>query len=94
MGYVRNFDEPHNTAVWVGATKKPGIGDYCVFKGEKGIKRVTNFQPLRIGVIRQTDMEKEILLKQLFPVAGRKKIASLESLRDLVRPEVKDLAEL
>ena len=41
MGYVRKFDELHRIAVWVGATKKPGIGDYCVFKGEKGMKRVT-----------------------------------------------------
>ena len=57
MGYVRKFDEPHKIAVWVGATKKPGIGDYCVFKGEKGMKRVTNFQPLRIGVKLQTEME-------------------------------------
>ena len=61
MGYVRKFDEPHKITVWVGAAKKSGIGNYYVFKGEKGIKRATNFQPLRIGVIQQTDMEKEIL---------------------------------
>ena len=71
MGYARKFDEPHKIAVWIGATKKSGI-----------------------GVIWQTDMKKEVLLKQPFPVAGGNKTASLESLRDLVRPEVKDLGEL
>ena len=94
IGYVRKFDEPHRIAVWVGATKKPGIKDYCVFKGERGMKRVTNFQPLCIGVIRQTEMEKEALLKQPFPVAGGTEIVSLESLRDLVQPEVDYLGEL
>lgn len=46
LGYVRKFDNPQKIVVWIGATTKPGIGDYCVVKGERGIKRITNFQPL------------------------------------------------
>ena len=94
MRYVRKFDESHKKTVWVGATKKPGIGDYCVFKGVKGMKQVTSFQPLRIGVIRQTDMEKEVLFNKPFPAAGRKEIRPLESLRNIAQPENEKLGEL
>ena len=58
------------------------------------MKRVSNFQPLRIGVKLKTEMETEELLKRTFPVAGGKEIASLESLRDIVRPETEKLGEL
>ena len=58
------------------------------------MKRVTNFQPLRIGMIWQTDIEKEKILKQPFSVAGGNEIAYIESLRDLVHPENEKLREL
>ena len=80
--------------LWVGAMMKPGVGDYCVVKGERGIKRETNFQPLKTTKPRQTAADIELLFKESFPTAGGLQLASLESIRDMVRQEVDNLGEL
>ena len=94
LGYAKKFDQPNRIVVWVEPTKKPGIGDYSVIKGERRIKRVTNFQPLTTVKQRQTASKTERLLKEPFPTAGGTEVASPESLQNEVRPEADKLAEL